>query len=43
MIGYIEEIAYSNGWINKEQLSELAKPLSKTHYGKYLMKLVEKK
>jgi len=43
MIGCIEEIAYNNGWINKEQLLELAKPLSKTHYGRYLMKLVEKK
>jgi len=41
MIGYIEEIAYRNGWIDKEALVKLAKPLSKTEYGKYLLKLVE--
>lgn len=29
MIGCIEEIAYRNGWITKEQLLELAKPLKK--------------
>ncbi len=41
MIGCIEEIAYRNGWINREQLVELAKPLQKTEYGKYLLKLVK--
>ncbi len=40
MIGCIEEIAYNNGWITKEQLLELAKPLSKTEYGRYLIELV---
>ncbi|WP_353684443.1 glucose-1-phosphate thymidylyltransferase RfbA [Thermodesulfovibrio sp. 3907-1M] len=39
MIGCIEEIAYRNGWITKEELLELAKPLKKTEYGKYLEKL----
>ncbi len=39
MIGCIEEIAYRNGWIDKEQLIELAKPLTKTDYGKYLINL----
>jgi dTDP-glucose pyrophosphorylase len=41
MIGCIEEIAYRNGWIDKEALIKLAKPLSKTEYGKYLLKLVD--
>jgi glucose-1-phosphate thymidylyltransferase len=39
MIGCIEEVAYRNGWIDREQLLELAKPLAKTDYGKYLMEL----
>jgi glucose-1-phosphate thymidylyltransferase len=41
-IGCIEEIAYNKGFINKEQLIEIAKPLLKSGYGDYLMKLVEK-
>lgn len=41
MIGCIEEIAYRNGWIDKEQLRKLAEPLIKTDYGKYLMKVAE--
>ncbi|GAB6077185.1 glucose-1-phosphate thymidylyltransferase RfbA [Desulfurobacterium crinifex] len=41
MIGCIEEIAYRNGWIDREQLLELAKSLAKTDYGKYLMELVK--
>ena len=39
-IGCIEEIAYRMGFINKEQLHELAKPLLKSGYGSYLMSLV---
>ncbi len=35
----IEEIAYKRGFINKEQLIELAKPLLKNNYGKYLMRI----
>jgi glucose-1-phosphate thymidylyltransferase len=41
MVACPEEIAYNNGWINKEKLQELAKPLMKTHYGKYLMELIK--
>ncbi|WP_029522922.1 glucose-1-phosphate thymidylyltransferase RfbA [Persephonella sp. KM09-Lau-8] len=41
MIGCIEEIAYKNGWITREQLLELAKPLRKTEYGRYLIELAE--
>ena len=35
-VSCIEEIAYRRGFIDKEQLLELAKPLMKTEYGKYL-------
>ena len=38
-IACLEEIAYRNGYINREQLLELAKPLMKTEYGKYLLKI----
>lgn len=38
-IACIEEIAYKKGYINKEQLIKLAKPLSKVEYGKYLLNL----
>ena len=41
MIGCIEEIAYRNGWIDKDQLIKLAEPLRKTEYGKYLLKIAE--
>ena len=41
-IGCIEEIAYKNNWINKEQIIKVAKQLQNTEYGKYLLKLIEK-
>jgi len=39
-IGCIEEIAYLNGWIDKKQLKKLAKPLLKSGYGEYLLKVI---
>lgn len=36
-----EEIAYNLGYINKEQLKELAKPLAKNEYGKYLLAIAD--
>jgi glucose-1-phosphate thymidylyltransferase len=42
-IGCIEEIAYRKGFINKEQLTEIAKPLTKSGYGQYLMSIINEK
>ena len=39
-IACLEEISYNNGWISKEKVLEIAKPLSKNGYGKYLKDLV---
>ena len=36
-----EEIAYKNKWISADRLKELAKPLEKSSYGKYLMAVLE--
>ncbi len=40
MVACPEEIAYKNGWITDEKVEELAKPLLKSEYGKYLMNLI---
>lgn len=40
-VSCIEEIAYRAGFITKEQLVELAQPLLKTAYGKYLIEVSE--
>ena len=42
-IGCIEEIAYRNGFISKEQLKKIAEPLVKSGYGKYLLQLAKEK
>lgn len=39
-VGCIEEIAYRNGWITAKELESQAVLLTKTEYGKYLMKLL---
>lgn len=39
-IGCIEEVAYRMGYINADQLREIAKPLEKSGYGEYLMRLI---
>jgi len=41
-IGCIEEIAFRMGFINAEQLIDLARPLLKSGYGDYLLKLLDK-
>jgi len=40
-VACIEEIAFRNGWINKEQILKLAEPLKKTGYGQYLIDISE--
>ena len=42
-VACLEEIAYKKGWITKENLRELAKPMLKNGYGQYLMQLAEGK
>ncbi|GAB7302486.1 glucose-1-phosphate thymidylyltransferase RfbA [Clavibacter michiganensis] len=40
-IGCIEEIAYRAGWIDRDALEELARPLIKSGYGRYLVTLLD--
>ncbi|MCT7911793.1 glucose-1-phosphate thymidylyltransferase RfbA [Arcobacter lacus] len=40
-IACLEEISYNNGWITKDKILEIAKPLSKNGYGQYLYDLVK--
>jgi len=40
-VACIEEIAFEKGYITKEQLIELAQPLSKNQYGQYLLRRAE--
>ena len=40
-VGCIEEIAYREGFISKEQMLNIAEPLVKSGYGKYLLSIVE--
>ncbi len=42
-IGCLEGIAYFNGWITADKVRELAKPMLKNPYGRYLMKIIEEK
>lgn len=38
-VACLEDIAFSQGWISREKLREVAKPMSKNDYGKYLLRL----
>src|SRR5574344_600475 len=40
-IACLEEIAFKKGWIDKEKVLEIAKPLAKNGYGEYLYSLVK--
>ncbi len=40
-IACLEEIAYCNGWITREQVRRLAEPMLKNQYGRYLMKIID--
>ena len=41
-VACLEEIAYKHGWSTKEKLREVAAPMAKNEYGKYLLQLAEK-
>lgn len=43
LIGSLEEIAYTNGWLSKDELAISIKDLQKTKYGQYLQKLIDEK
>lgn len=40
-VACLEEIAYKQGWIDTDQLRELAKPMLKNQYGQYLLSLTK--
>jgi glucose-1-phosphate thymidylyltransferase len=40
-VGCIEAVAYSRGFIDAQQLEELAQPLLKSGYGSYLLSLIQ--
>lgn len=40
-IACLEGIAYRQGWISREKMTEIAKPMLKNQYGQYLMKVIE--
>lgn len=42
-IGCIEEVAYRRGFIGREQLEKIARPLLKSGYGDYLMRILKEK
>ena len=42
-VSCIEEIAFKRGYITRDQLVELAKPLTRNQYGQYLLKIAEEK
>lgn len=39
MVACLEDIAFRQGWITAEKLCEIAQPMAKNDYGKYLLKL----
>lgn len=42
-VACLEGIAYRKGWITAEKLREVAQPMLKNDYGKYLMSILEEK
>jgi glucose-1-phosphate thymidylyltransferase len=42
-VACLEEIAFKKGWISRERLAELAKPMLKNGYGQYLAELAKEK
>lgn len=40
-VACLEDIAFSQRWISREKLREVAKPMAKNDYGKYLLRLAD--
>lgn len=40
-VACLEDIAFSQGWISREKLRDVAKPMAKNDYGKYLLRLAD--
>lgn len=40
-IACLEEIAYRNGWLSEEDIRRISKPLCKSHYGEYLLSMLD--
>ena len=40
-VACLQEIAYDNGWMTKDQIRDSIKDMLKTNYGQYLQKLIE--
>ncbi len=40
-VACLEEIAFKQGWITKDKLAEIAQPMAKNDYGKYLLNLAK--
>lgn len=40
-IACLEGIAYRQGWISADKMRQLAQPMLKNNYGKYLLKVVD--
>ena len=39
-VACLEDIAYRNGWLDRERIREIAAPMSKNQYGQYLLKII---
>lgn len=42
-VACLEEIAYKKGWISRDKIIEVAKPMAKNGYGQYLLQMVDYK
>ena len=40
-VACLQEIAYDNGWMTKDQIRDSIKDMLKTNYGQYLKKMIE--
>lgn len=40
-VACLEEIAYKKGWVTRDKIIEVARPMAKNNYGKYLLTMVD--